>query len=106
MGETIAQAFLQEEGYRIHQRNYRAGRGEIDLIAEKDQILVFVEVKTRRSTTFGMPEEAVGEAKQNTLLEAAEAYVQHIQWQGKQRFDIIAIALSPKATIYHITDAF
>ena len=64
VGEDLAANFLEQIGFKIIKRNYRFERGEIDLIAEEGDELVFVEVKARRSTTFGTPEEAVTTASQ------------------------------------------
>lgn len=103
----MAAAYLQKQGYTIIHRNYRHKRAEIDLIAEKDGLLVFVEVKTRSSDTFGYPEEAVNRRKERMLLHAADTYIQQQKWEKDARFDIIAITLTaPEPIIHHIEDAF
>lgn len=106
-GENLAAAYLQENGYTIIQRNYRHKRTEIDIIAQKDDLLVFVEVKTRASDLFGYPEEAVNRRKERILLNAAEGYIHRQQWSKDIRFDIIAVTLTePAPFIHHIEDAF
>ncbi|WP_299817851.1 YraN family protein [uncultured Pontibacter sp.] len=105
-GEQTAAAYLIELGYTILQRNYRHKRAEIDIIAQQDDVLVFVEVKTRTSATFGYPEMAVSTKKEVQLLAAAEEYIYQTGWEKEIRFDIIAITLSPQLEVHHIMDAF
>lgn len=105
-GEEAAAIFLQEQGYTILQKNYRHRRAEIDIIALQNEVLVFVEVKTRTTAVFGFPEAAVGAKKEEQLLAAAEAYIYQTGWEKEIRFDIIAITLAPKQEIHHIEDAF
>jgi len=106
-GESIAARYLLEQGYVILHRDYRYKRAEIDLIAEKDDLLVFIEVKTRSSDKFGYPEEAVNRRKERMLLNAAEVYIHQQKWRKDVRFDIIAITLAlPTPLIHHIEDAF
>ncbi len=75
-GEDIARRRLESDGYSVLQANYRVGRLEIDLVAEKDGVLVFVEVRTRKGRSFGPPEESITPAKQSHLVDAAHAYLQ------------------------------
>ena len=108
-GEDLAHRFLRRHGFTIVARNYRprAGAGEIDLVAwEKDQ-LVFVEVKTRASSEFGMPEEAVDIEKQVYVARAARDYLRraNVDW-GTARFDIVSILLTDPPAIRLIRDAF
>ncbi|WPP53400.1 YraN family protein [Catalinimonas niigatensis] len=105
-GEDRAALFLEAKGYQIIHRNYRYRRAEIDLIAQKDQLLVFVEVKTRRSSDFGHPEDFVGSRKAALIIEAADHYIHQHNWQGDIRFDIIAIITQPSIEIQHMEDAF
>ena len=105
-GEDSAVAFLRKSGYKIHFRNYRYKRAEIDIIAEHNGVLVFVEVKTRSSDKYGFPEESVNWKKERLLLSAAENYIYHTQWEHDIRFDIISITLGEAPAIYHIQDAF
>ncbi|WP_432712002.1 YraN family protein [Pedobacter sp.] len=107
-GENLARQFLENKGYRIMEQNWIYGRAEIDLIAFKDGIIIFVEVKTRRSTEFGEPEEAVNWRKEKQLEFASLAYIEGKKHHGEIRFDIIAIVFENKNQykINHIKDAF
>lgn len=106
-GEAIAANYLQKEGYRIEARNYRYSRNEIDIIARNENLLVFVEVKTRTSTYFGYPEESVTARKAALIMEAAENYIFENNWQGNIRFDIIAIEFNASQhQVHHFPDAF
>ena len=108
-GEEVAAAYLRDQGYTLFERNYRCPLGEVDIIAGDRRNLIFVEVKTRRSAAFGLPQEAVGLRKQRQLIRVAQWYLKK---EGKARqhprFDVIAILLfsgqAPEIT--HIQDAF
>ena len=92
-GETLAAVYLSDKGYRILQKNWRHSRWEVDIIAEKDTILHFIEVKTRRTKEFGHPEENVDNKKIRNLMNAAEEYLyQQPQWKRIQ-FDILSITI-------------
>lgn len=107
LGETIAKDYLIENGYRIVEKNYRTKVGEIDLIAEKDNILVFVEVKSRSTTDFGLPYEAVNRKKINRIIKASLVYVKQNGYGNHQiRYDIIEVFLSRDRRINHIENAF
>lgn len=91
-GENLARDYLARRGYHLIDQNVRTPYGEIDLIAAEGQVLVFVEVKTRSSGAFGLPEEAITPEKRRHLLEAAQAYLQeHPEHEGDWRIDVIAI---------------
>ena len=92
-GETLAAAFLEREGYSILHRNWRHGRYELDLIAWKEGVLHFVEVKLRTSRQFGYPEEAVTPKKFACLLEAADEFLHQHQTYRHVQYDILAIRL-------------
>lgn len=107
-GEDLAAEFLTKNGYLILARNYRFERGEIDLIAQEGEELVFVEVKARRSASYGPPEDAITPAKERQIRTVAEGYLyeQNIDSQPC-RFDVIAIRfVEGKAEIHHIKNAF
>lgn len=110
-GEECAAAFLEKRGYRIAARNYRTRYGEIDLIAEKGEILAFVEVKTRAADSWFSPAEAVSAAKQRRILLAAQEYLQLAPCDLQPRFDVIEIVAAggegfvPRQ-IRHLEDAF
>ena len=99
--EDIAAEFLQRQGLELLVTNYRYRTGEIDLIMIDDQTLVFVEVKQRRDSQFGRPEESVGMAKQAKLRRTAASYLQrHDRSQSWPcRFDLVAITGSPHAPV-------
>ncbi|GGH52706.1 YraN family protein [Dyadobacter endophyticus] len=107
-GETTAASFLLEKGFKIIAKNYRHWQSEIDLIVTKDEMLVFVEVKTRTGTAFGMPEEFVNATKAKLIMRAAEQYIFDADWDQDVRFDIVSIVILPDGTtdVRHIEDAF
>ena len=106
-GEIIAKEYLVENGFEILALNWRYEKSEVDLICRKDNILIFVEVKTRQTLVHGYPEEAVDSKKQLKLMEAAERYLDLHNVECEIRFDILSIILSKgKHIAYHIEDAF
>jgi len=108
LGEQMAAAYLQEAGYQILERNYRCPFGEIDIIAREDDTLVFVEVKSRRSENFGLPQLAVGPDKQRRISKISLYYLQSHRLDAENvRFDVVAILLRPEnSSIELIKDAF
>jgi len=95
-GESRAEAYLIKRGYRILNRNTRTPYGEIDLIAMVEDCLVFVEVKTRTSTSFGYPEQAITAEKEAHILASAQSYLQsHPEIENDWRVDVIAIQTDP-----------
>ncbi len=107
-GESLAKALLENAGYEILDENWTHGKAEIDLIAYKDQVIIFTEVKTRTGNAFGEPEDFVDARKQKLLVQAADEYIYLMNHQGEVRFDIISILFDKQAnyTIKHIEDAF
>jgi putative endonuclease len=92
-GEALAAVYLTQNGYKMLHQNWRHSHWEVDIIAEKDGILHFVEVKTRRTRKFGNPEENVDRKKIQNLMNAAEEYLyQYPQWKRIQ-FDILSITI-------------
>ena len=107
IGEEIAVNYLINKGYQILERNWRSGHKEIDIIALDGNTLVAVEVKTRKSATYGEPDIAVGVMKQKMLIWAADAYVRYKNLNVEVRFDIISIVITNKDQhLEHIEDAF
>lgn len=108
-GEAAAEQALREAGLRIVERRFRVRLGEIDLVAEDGDVLVFVEVKTRRGVGYGSPWEAVIPRKQEHLARAALAYLARHRMLGRRcRFDVVEV-LWPRAggpCVRHIADAF
>ena len=102
-GETAAADRLREMGYEILDRNVRTPFGELDLIAAQKETTVFVEVKTRRSRTHGLPEEAVTARKKNRLLESAQYYLQQRGLlETPWRIDVVAVEYGPAGTLRRI----
>ncbi|MDO4715597.1 MAG: YraN family protein [Bacteroidales bacterium] len=95
-GEAAAALYLAQQGYTLHERNWRSHHYEIDLIAEWHGTLVFVEVKTRSSASFGQPYEAVDDAKEHRLVRAAHHYCLSKAHQGPWRVDILSLVGTPK----------
>ncbi len=93
-GEGVAGRFLQEKGYRLLDTNYRCRWGEVDIVALEGDELVFVEVRTRRGTQYGTPQESVTAAKAQRLVATAQDYLQQRGQEGAEwRIDLIAISL-------------
>lgn len=96
-GEEIATNYLKKLGYKIIDRNFRARNTEIDIVATKDNVLVFVEVKTRTSEKFGTPLESINYFKLKSLIKAAEHYkISHKNLPEALRIDAISVDLSSK----------
>jgi putative endonuclease len=107
-GESLAKTFLESLGYEILDENWTHGKAEVDLIAYKDKIIIFTEVKTRTGNGFGEPEDFVDRRKQKLLADAADEYIYLMDHQGEVRFDIISILFerNDNYTLKHIEDAF
>jgi putative endonuclease len=106
-GEQLAIDFLLKNDYRILEKNYRYLKAEIDIIAQKEEIIIAVEVKTRTSNYFGNPQDFVNPKKIKLLVSAMDYYVVHNNLDVEVRFDIIAITTNTKSTkTEHIEDAF
>lgn len=111
LGEDLAAAHLEENGYCILERNWESQKAEIDIIAQKDAILAIVEVKTRSSLDFGSPQDFVKPKKIQLLIKAVNAYIndreKDFQKDIEVRFDIVAIHKNGESfAIEHLTDAF
>ncbi|HQX04127.1 MAG TPA: YraN family protein [Flavobacterium sp.] len=106
-GELLAADFLQKSGYEILETNWVFQKAEIDIIAQKDTILAIVEVKTRTSADFGMPQDFVKGKKIQNLVKAVDQYMTENDLDLEVRFDIIGIVLNThETTIEHLEDAF
>lgn len=106
-GEQLAIAFLLKNEYKILEKNYRFQKAEVDIIAQKKDVLAVVEVKTRSTTYFGNPQDFVNPKKIKLLLSAIDNYVVEKDLDVEVRFDIIAIIHQKKETkIEHLEDAF
>ncbi len=108
-GESAAEQYLRQKGYRIVARNLRSSVGELDLVAEDGQVLVFVEVKARRTDAFGGAIHAVDQRKQEKLIQLAAQYLARHRIQGRLcRFDVVLLQGTDAVTsqIEHIQNAF
>ena len=107
-GESLAKTLLENSGYEILDENWTHGKAEIDLIAYKDRVIIFTEVKTRTGNFFGEPEDYVDNRKQKLLAQAADEYIYLMNHQGEVRFDIISILFNKQGEhqLNHIEDAF
>jgi putative endonuclease len=108
LGEDAAAELLRKSGYRIVARNHRCQRGEVDVIAEKGELLVFVEVRTRATSLFGAPEETVDGRKQRRVIAAARDYLAQRRGPARAaRFDVIAVVDGPGGpSLTHFENAF
>lgn len=108
-GEQIAEDFLVKNGYFILERNWRHGHHEADLVCARDGQLIIVEVKTRKGTGYGFPEEAVTAGKKAFLAAAAQAYFDAHEGYSWVRFDVVSILLDRNdrlLELLHLPDAF
>ena len=106
-GERLAIKYLRENGYRVLEKNWVTGRKEIDIIAEDDEFIVFIEVKTRMVDFQLHPRDAVSVPKQRNIIYAAQTYIQRNECDKEARFDIISIIFDGKNyDLEHIKDAF
>ena len=107
LGEELAVDFLQQNGYEILETNWVFQKAEIDIIAQKENVLAVVEVKTRSSLEFGLPQDFVKPKKIQLLVKAVNEYIVSNDLDVEVRFDIIAISKEEKEfKIEHIEDAF
>lgn len=108
-GEALAVKYLKKKGFKVIERNYHCPVGEIDLIAREGDTLVFIEIKARSSSAFGLPQDAVDRFKQEKIIRAARAYLakHHLNEEIPARFDVVAIHVTPSGpSIELIKDAF
>ncbi|PKP22045.1 MAG: hypothetical protein CVU05_05575 [Bacteroidetes bacterium HGW-Bacteroidetes-21] len=106
-GENMAIDYLKNKGYEIRFSNWRTGHLEVDIIAEKDGILCFIEVKTRHSDDGIYEEDVLSDQKKERLIEAAEIFIDEKNIKNEIRFDLIFIILQNRIQkIRHIEDAF
>lgn len=105
LGEQTAAEALEAKGYRIVQRNYHCRYGEIDLIAEQGEMVIFVEVKLRKNDRFSLAREAVGQAKRQKLRLAAASWLAEREDERPARFDVVEV-YTQDGRIIHIENAF
>lgn len=108
-GESLAARHLEDEGYEILERNWRCARGEIDLVAQAGDLLVFVEVKTRRGRRMGLPEDGLTARKGQKLLQLAERFLYEREiYDVNWRVDLVAVEVDTSGKLLrceHIPDA-
>ena len=109
IGEDLARKYLEKEGYKILEQNYKTKYAEIDLVAEKPSkflkpsTLVFVEVRTKVGEQWGSPEDTINKAKLWKVLQNAKSYTAFKRWQGPERIDAICIVLKPDMSVLRLT---
>lgn len=108
LGEKLAANFLQANGYTILERNWRVNRAEIDIITRIEEVVIFVEVKTRSTDHFGPPEIFVTKRKKRLMASAAAAYMEEKGYDWALRFDVISIVMQSgeAPVVEHYEDAF
>ena len=107
LGEELAVEFLRKNGYEILETNWTFQKAEVDIIAKKENVLAIIEVKTRSSLDFGLPQDFVKPNKIQLLVKAVNEYVLSNDLDIEVRFDIIAIHKEDKSfAIEHLIDAF
>ncbi|SMO55627.1 putative endonuclease [Chryseobacterium rhizoplanae] len=108
IAEDTAVDYLQKNGYKILVRNFRFQKAEIDIIAEKDNLVIIVEVKARSTDAFMLPQEAVTKTKIKSIVSAANHYLEEFNKDSEARFDIISVLPDENRNlkIDHIADAF
>ena len=106
-GEKIAEEYLLKKEYKILHKNWQDRHKELDIVAEKDNFLIVVEVKSRTQDYFELPSDAVTRKKQRLIIKATNTYIEKYNIDLEVRFDIISILFSNKSyKIEHIEDAF
>ena len=109
IGEDLARQYLEKEGWKIIEQNYKTKYAEIDLVAEKPgkflkpSTLVFVEVRTKVGEQWGSPEDTINRAKLWKVLQNAKSYAAFKRWQGPERIDAICIVLKPDMSVSRLT---
>lgn len=108
-GEELSCRYLAQKGYSILERNFKVLFGEIDIIAEKNHCICFVEVKCRKSKRYGLPEEAITSYKKKKIIQVAQFYIKKKRIKNRKfRFDVVAVQFDQQQLkeIRHITNAF
>ena len=97
LGEKLAQKFLKKRGYRIRETNFRCREGEIDVIAQQKDSLVFIEVRTKSNLDFGTPEESITQSKKERLIASALTYIDtHQALPPLWRIDVVAVEVDDR----------
>ncbi|PKF75135.1 YraN family protein [Chryseobacterium sp. PMSZPI] len=108
IAEDLAADYLQKNGYKILVKNFRFQKAEIDIIAEKEGMIIITEVKARSTDIFMLPQEAVTKTKIKSIVSAANHYLEEFNKDQEVRFDIISVLRDEKRNLIidHIIDAF
>ena len=108
LGERIAERWLRRQGWRVVQRRFRTGHRDIDFVVERDDLVVFVEVKARRGAEFGDPVEAVNWNKQRQLVRSASVWIdRHGRPSESYRFDVVGVLVEgERVRVRHVANAF
>lgn len=106
--EDLVADYLQKNGYKVLARNFRFQKAEIDIIAEKEGLIIIIEVKARSTEAFMLPQEAVTKTKIKSIVSATNHYLEEFNRHDEVRFDIISVLPDEKRnlTIKHIQNAF
>ena len=103
LGEELARRRLESDGHAILESNYRTRSGEIDLISQKDGMLVFVEVRTRRGAAYGSPEESLTSRKRARMIACAQEYIEATQSESREwRIDVVAVELDVRGRLLRL----
>ena len=102
-GEATARAFLERQGYAIQATNYRCPWGEIDIVASQGEVLVFVEVRSRRGSALGSPEESVTSSKRRHLIATAQHYLQEHGGFSQWRIDLVAVRMDRQGRVRRVS---
>ena len=103
-GEVAARGYLEAKGYQVVATNYRCQWGELDIVAQQGCTLVFVEVRSRRSLSYGTPEESISQGKQERLIAASETYLQnHADLPEHWRIDLVSVRIDRRGGIEGIS---
>ena len=106
-GEEMAAKYLEDKGYTILDRDWHCGHKDLDLVATKDDTVVFVEVKTRTSTDWGDPEDFINDRKIRRIVNSADAYIRYNRIDMDVRFDVVSIVVEKgEFKLEHIEQAF
>ncbi|MCP4168577.1 MAG: YraN family protein [Chloroflexi bacterium] len=103
LGEDLAVETLERAGMKVIYRNWRCSSGEIDIVAREGEVIVLVEVKTRRGRGAGTPEQGVDPAKQAKLCQLAEAYIEISGWEGDVRIDVVAVEMDSAGRLLRVS---
>ena len=103
-GEQMAADFLDGLGFTILYRNWRHYRYEIDIIAVKDRVLHFIEVKTRKSTQYGLPEADVDRKKLHSLITASEGFLSKFPQWTRVQYDVLSVSIVDNSVSYFLIE--